>query len=217
VTDPVSRPVRSSTAPARVQRAFTWLHDVADRGWTASAVLAYGVLQNFFVPGLSDALFLPLALAQPRRAYRLALAAAIGSLVGASLLYWVGANALSVLTETIGRFVGVTDDGLTTAQAMLADYGWLLVIGSAFSPLSTKLITASAGAFGMPYPLFLAAYGAARCVRVFGFAWAVRTFGAKAVREAFGLVVDDADELASPITAVDSLDTPAPIHRVPPR
>jgi membrane protein YqaA with SNARE-associated domain len=196
VTDPVSRPAPPTVAPARLQRAFTWLHDIADRGWTASAVFAYGVLQNFFVPGLSDALFLPLALAQPRRAYRLAIAAAMGSLLGASMLYWVGANALSTLTDTIGGWVGVTEDGLASAQAMLTDYGWLLVIGSAFSPLSTKLITASAGAFGMPYLLFIASYAAARCVRVFGFAWAIRKFGAKAVREAFGLVVEDAEESA---------------------
>ena len=196
MTDPDSRPAPPTVAPARLQRAFTWLHDIADRGWTASAVFAYGVLQNFFIPGLSDALFLPLALAQPRRAYRLAIAAAIGSLLGASMLYWVGANALSTLTDTIGGWVGVTDDGLASAQAMLTDYGWLLVIGSAFSPLSTKLITASAGAFGMPYLLFIASYAAARCVRVFGFAWAIRKFGAKAVREAFGLVVEDAEDTA---------------------
>jgi len=194
VTDPVSRSARPTVPPSRLQRAFTWLHDIADRGWTVTAVFAYGVLQNFFIPGLSDALFLPLALAQPRRAYRLAVAAAVGSLIGASLLYWVGANALSTLTQTIGGWVGVTDAGLATAEAMLTDYGWLLVIGSAFSPLSTKLITASAGAFGMPYLLFIGSYAAARCVRVFGFAWAIRKFGAKAVREAFGLVVDDAEE-----------------------
>lgn len=198
MTTPVSHPVPRAAAPSRLQRAFTWLHDVADRGWAASAVFAYGVLQNFFIPGLSDGLFLPLALAQPRRAYRLAVAAAAGSLIGASMLFWVGANALSALTDTIGGFVGVTDAGLATAEAMLTDYGWLLVIGSAFSPLSTKLITASAGAFGMPYVLFIAAYAAARCVRVFGFAWAIRKFGAKAVREAFGLVVDDADDTDSP-------------------
>jgi membrane protein YqaA with SNARE-associated domain len=198
VTDPAMSTARPAVVPSRLQRAFTWLHDIADRGWTATAVFAYGVLQNFFIPGLSDALFLPLALAQPRRAYRLAVAAALGSLIGASLLYWVGANALSTLTSTIGGWVGVTDEGLATAQAMLTDYGWLLVIGSAFSPLSTKLITASAGAFGMPYVVFIGSYAAARCVRVFGFAWAIRKFGAKAVREAFGLRVDDAEEPDSP-------------------
>ena len=182
MTDPVSRPAHADTPPSRLQRAFTWLHDIADRGWAASAVFTYGVLQNFFIPGLSDGFFLPLALAQPRRAYRLATAAAAGSLLGASMLFWVGANALSALTDTIGGFVGVTDAGLATAEAMLTDYGWLLVIGSAFSPLSTKLITASAGAFGMPYLLFIVSYGAARGIRVFGFAWAIRKFGAKAVQ-----------------------------------
>jgi hypothetical protein len=49
----------------------------------------------------------------------------------------------------------------------------------------------------MPYLLFIASYAAARCVRVFGFAWAIRKFGAKAVREMFGLVAEDAEDTQS--------------------
>ncbi len=194
-------PAREASAsrvapPGRAQRVFTWLHDVADRGWSGVAVFAYGVLQSFVVPGLSDALFLPLSLAQPRRAYRLALAAGLGTLLGASVLYWVGANALAALTESIGRFVGVTPDGLSEAQRLLTDYGWLLVAGSTFSPISTKLLAASAGAFGMPFPVFIGALGVSRFVRVFAFAWAIRRFGAQAVREAFGL--EEPEELQRP-------------------
>jgi membrane protein YqaA with SNARE-associated domain len=175
-------------ASPRLQRAFTRLHDAAERGWAATATYAYGVLQSFVVPGLSDAFFLPLSLAHPQRAYRLAAAAALGTLTGAAALYWVGANALASLTDTIGAFVGVTDAGLTRAEALLTRWGWLLIVGSTFSPISTKLLAASAGAFGMPFPLFIAALGLSRVARVFAFAWAIRKFGARAVREAFGLV-----------------------------
>lgn len=162
-------------------------------------MFVYGVLQSLVVPGLSDAFFLPLSLAQPRRAYRLALVAGSATLIGASLLFSLGANVLSVMGERYGALLGVTPDGFARVQGMLGDYGWLLIVGSTFSPISLKLLAASTGAFGMPYPLFVAALGVSRFVRVFAIAWAIRKFGARAVREALGLeAVGDEDEHVSP-------------------
>lgn len=169
-------------------------------------MFVYGVLQNLIVPGLADALYLPLALAQPRRAYRLAAFALAGTIVGASLLYYLGGHALAALTESYGRFVGVDAARLAEAEQLLNKWGWLLVIGSAFSPISTKLLAVSAGAFGMPYIVFMGALGAARTVRLLLFSWAIQRFGAKAVREALGLRDDDAaDDIAH-------ADTPSAMH-----
>jgi membrane protein YqaA with SNARE-associated domain len=184
-------------ASERLQRTWRWLHDAADRGWSATAVFVYGVLQSLIVPGLSDAFFLPLSLAQPRRAWRLALVAGAGTLLGASLLYTLGTNVLAVLGERYGAWLGVTPDGFARVHDLLTDYGWLLIVGSTFSPISLKLLAASAGAFGMPYPLFVAALGVSRFTRVFVLAWAIRKFGARAVRESLGLdAVGDEDEPA---------------------
>lgn len=170
-----------------VERTFVRIKAFADRGYAGTAVLGYGVLQSLIVPGLSDGLFLPLSLAQPKKAYRLALAAGVGTLVGATLLYWAGGNAMDVLMDTVGRWVGIDASGLERVETLLIKYGWLLVVGSTFSPISTKLLSAGAGAFGMPYPVFIAALGLSRFFRVYLFAWAIRRFGARAVREALGL------------------------------
>lgn len=181
----------AASAPGWLQRLFDRLHAFADRGWSGVAVFAYGVLQNLIVPGLADALFLPLSLAQPRRAYHLAFAALAGTLVGATLLFFVGMHALEPLVESVGRWVGVTPEGLGRAESLLARYGWLLIIGSTFSPLSTKLLAVSSAAFGLPYVIFISALAAGRAVRVVLFAWAIQRFGARAVREAFGLQASD--------------------------
>ena len=148
------------------------------------------MLQSLVVPGLSDGLFLPLSLARPARAYRLALAAGAGTLVGATVLFWAGGNATALVTDTVGRWVGIDAGGLAEAQALLAKYGWLLVVGSTFSPISTKLLSASAGLFGMPYAVFISALGVSRFARTLLLAWAIRKFGAKVVREALGLPAD---------------------------
>ncbi len=191
-----------------LQRLFDRLRDFAERGWSGTAVFTYGVLQNFVVPGLADALFLPLALAQPKRAYRLAFAALAGTLVGATLLFWFGERALGLLADSLGGWTGVSAEGLARVESLLAQYGWLLVLGSTFSPLSTKLLALSAGTFGMPYAVFIGALGAGRMTRVLLFAWAIRRFGARAVREALGLRAEpDADE---PAAAEPAAVEPAP-------
>ena len=171
----------------------------------------YGVLQNLIVPGLADALYLPLALAQPRRAYRLAAFALAGPIVGASLLYYLGGHALAALTDSYGRFVGVDAARLAEAEQLLNKWGWLLVIGSAFSPISTKLLAVSAGAFGMPYIVFMGALGAARTARLLLFSWAIQRFVAKAVREALGLREDELredDERADDVRADNVREEP---------
>lgn len=195
--EPAIQPaIQPAREPGWAERTFNALRAFADRGWSGTAVFGYGVLQSLIVPGLSDGLFLPLSLANPRRAYRLAWAAGIGTLVGASVLYWFGGNALASLTESYGRYFGINAEGLASAEGLLTRYGWLLVVGSTFSPISTKLLSVSAGAFGMPYAVFMSALGLSRFARVFLFAWAIRKFGAAAVREAFGIPSEVVDESA---------------------
>lgn len=174
-----------------LQRLYDRLHDFADRGWSGVAVFGYGVLQSLIVPGLSDALFLPLALAQPKRAYRLAFAAFCGTIVGATVLFFIGVNALNQLLASYGSWIGVSADGLAQAESLLTRWGWLLIAGSTFSPISTKLLAVSAGAFGMPYVVFISALAISRAVRVTVFAWAIQKYGATVVRETLGLKVDE--------------------------
>ena len=190
----MSEAVVAPPASGWVQRLYNRLRAFADRGWSNTAVFVYGVLQNLIVPGLADALFLPLSLARPQRAYHLAAAALAGTLVGATLLYWAGGNALAAVSDSLGGWIGVDAEGLANAERLLNAYGWMLVIGSAFSPISTKLLAVSAGAFGMPYLVFIGALGGARTVRVLLFAWAIQKFGARAVREALGLREDPVRE-----------------------
>lgn len=191
---PAPAPGPTPAAAGKLQRVFDKLRFIADRGWSGSAVFVYGVLQNLIVPGFADALYLPLALAQPKHAYRLAAFAIAGTVVGATLLFFLGGEALAVVSDTIGRWTGIDAGGLQKAQDLLTKYGWLLVIGSAFSPISTKLLAVSAGAYGMPYLVFIGSLAAARTARLLVFSWAIQKFGARAIREALGLRAEPTDE-----------------------
>ena len=172
---------RAGSSLSRIARVHATLQRWADAGWSGTVVLGWGLLQGCIFPGLADLFFLPLAIARPSRAYRLALLATLGTLVGSVLLYVVGARWLSVLQGPIADWAGVSAAHIEGTRATLAKYGGWAIFASTMTPLSTKLTSIASGAIGVPWPQFVVALFAGRLVRTFGFAWLVRHGGAQAV------------------------------------
>ena len=144
-------------------------------------MFGWGLLQGCIFPGFVDLFFLPLAIASPARAYRLALIATLGTLIGSVLLYSVGAHALSWLEGPVAERLGVSASHLDATRATLAKYGAWAIFASTMSPLSTKLTSIASGAIGVPWPQFVGALLAGRLLRGLGLAWLVRHGGAQAV------------------------------------
>lgn len=167
--------------PSRAVRLYRTLERWANAGWANSVVFAWGLLQATFVPGLVDVLFLPLAIAKPQNAYKLAIVSAAGTVAGSIGLYWAGALALAQLTGPLANWLGVGPGELAHMQQILDRYGWLAIFASTMSPLSTKLTSVASGAFHVPFVAFAAALAGGRLTRVFVFAYLVRNGGAARV------------------------------------
>lgn len=180
-------PLTRADAPqGRLERLHGTLQRWADAGWSGSVVLGWGLLQGCIFPGLADLVFLPLAIARPARAYRLALIATSGTLIGSILLFIAGAYALAWFEGPLAHMLGVTTPHLNATRATLAAYGGWAIFASTMSPLSTKLTSIASGAFGVPFAQFVAALLAGRIVRTFALAWLVRHGGAEAVERWMG-------------------------------
>lgn len=162
-------------------RAHARLEQWADAGWSNSVVFGWGLLQGCVFPGFADVFFLPLALARPERAYRYALVATLGTVIGSVLLYIAGAEALSWLEGPVSRYFSITPATVNEHRATLARYGGWAIFASTMSPLSTKLTSIASGAAGVPFLQFLLALTAGRLTRTMVFAWLVRHGGADAV------------------------------------
>ncbi len=152
-----------------------------DRGWSDRVVLLWGLLQGVVFPGVADLFFLPLALARPQRAYRLALVATAGTLIGSVTLYWLGAGALEWLQGPVSQLIGLSPADLDAYRARLAEWGGLAIFASTMSPLSTKLTSIASGAAGVPFGVFAVALLAGRLTRTLAMAWLVRHGGAELV------------------------------------
>ena len=134
------------------------------------------------MPGPADALLVPFGLADPRRVYRLALWALAGSTLGGIVAYTAGAYAFQeVVAPVLGAF-GVDPSELAAFRTLFAKHGWMLVVVSSVSPFPSKLVSVSAGAFGIPFPAFALALGAGRATRFFTIAVLIRLAGERIAR-----------------------------------
>lgn len=162
----------------------------AESGWGGSAVAAWGLLQSSVVPGPTEAVLVPLGLADPRRVFRLAMFAIAGSVVGGVVAYTIGAGGAGNLAPRLLEFAGVAPASLDATRALFERHGWLLVLTSTVSPLSAKVVCLAAGAFGLPFWQFLPALLIGRTVRNLLVATVVRAAGPALQRRLLGTALD---------------------------
>jgi membrane protein YqaA with SNARE-associated domain len=134
------------------------------------------------MPGPADALLVPFGLADPRRVYRLALWALAGSTLGGIVAYTAGAYAFQEVVAPVLGLFGIDPRELATIRTLFARHGWMLVVISSVSPFPSKLVSVSAGAFGIPFPIFALALCAGRAVRFFTIAVLIHLAGERIAR-----------------------------------
>ena len=179
---------RSPATGNRFKRAivhlYAALHRWGESGWAGSAVGGWGILQGSVVPGPSDAVLIPLGLADPRRALTLAAWATAGATIGGLIAYAIGAQLLGGVDNSVVQWLGISPESWQSRRAQFEDRGWILVALSTVSPLSTKVVCLGAGAFGVPAWEFFFALLFGRGARFLVVGLLLR-FAGKGVRRAF--------------------------------
>jgi membrane protein YqaA with SNARE-associated domain len=186
MTDPTPDPSTSRAAavpPApgttpgargRVLRVYSRIYRWAESGWARTATGAYGVVQGSVMPGPSDALFLPLSVADPRRAPTFAAWSVAGLTIGSFIAYLIGVFAFDQIGLTIIGWLGFTPEQLDRVRVHFAERGWMVIVLGSMPMMSPKLTAIAAGAFGYPLPVFIAIVFAVRALRFFAVAFLIR-------------------------------------------
>jgi membrane protein YqaA with SNARE-associated domain len=141
-----------------------------------AALVAVTFAESSFFPIPPDVLLAPMALAQPQRAWRIALVATLASVVGGILGYAIGA----MLYDTIGQWlVNVYGYGakMEALKQTYAQWGWLVILLKGVTPIPYKLVTITSGLLGYNFPLFVVLSVITRGARFFLVVGALNWFG----------------------------------------
>ncbi|HET6607831.1 MAG TPA: YqaA family protein [Rhodopila sp.] len=129
-----------------------------------------------FFPIPPDALLIPMALAKPRAAWRLALVCTIGSVVGGALGYLIGYAVFDQLALPILQLYGY-GDAYAAFQAKFQEYGVWIILIKGLTPIPYKIVTIAAGAAKFSFGPFMAASLVTRGGRFFLVATLLHFYG----------------------------------------
>ncbi len=131
--------------------------------------------ESVIFPVPPDVMLVPMALAAPRRALRLAALCTFASVLGGLLGWLLGRFAMEALYPWIERSTWAA--GFAEVERLFAAHGFWIVLTAGFTPIPYKLFTVGAGAFGVALLPFLLASVIGRGGRFFLLAGLIRFGG----------------------------------------
>lgn len=171
--------------PNLMRRLYNWVLAWTERPSAAVALFVLAFAESSFFPIPPDVLLIPLVLGARKRWFRLALlvttASALGGMFGYFIgwkLWWTLSGEFTPVAEFFFRVIpGFTRELFHTMQVKYDLYNFWIVFTAGFTPIPYKIITISAGAFKVGFPVFLVASIVSRGVRFFIIAFLVHHFG----------------------------------------
>ena len=133
--------------------------------------------ESSFFPVPPDALLVPMALARPDRAWRLAMICTVSSVVGGMLGYLIGYALYAEVALPLVRFYHMQERMDAFVQGFNR-WGVLIILVKGLTPIPYKIVTITSGLAGFSFPLFVAASVVTRGARFFLLAALLRRFGA---------------------------------------
>lgn len=163
------------------ERALQW-----SRHRHAPALLTgLSVAEAVVFPVMPEVMLAPMALAQPRRAFRFASYSLAGSMVGAVLGYLLGLFAYELVQPLLASlgWVERIDQEVEYLREVVAQSPWKafwILVLAGFTPIPLKIFTWASGIVGVPMLPFLASMLVGRGKRVYLVALAIRLGGERA-------------------------------------
>ena len=128
------------------------------------AVISFA--ESSFFPIPPDALLVPMALARPDRAWRLATICTVSSVLGGILGYYIGYALFDVLATPLLRAYGY-EAAFARFKDTYAEWGLWVILIKGLTPIPYKIVTIASGAASFNFPLFVGASIVTRGARFF--------------------------------------------------
>ena len=159
-----------------IRKLYDWTLSLAGhpRALWALAIIAF--VESSFFPIPPDVLMIPMIIAAPTRAFRIAAVATVASVLGGLFGYAIGALLFETVGQPILDFYGKAD-AFDSFATRYNDWGAWAVLIAGVTPFPFKVITIASGATGLSLPLFILSAILARALRFFVVAALLWKFG----------------------------------------
>lgn len=159
-----------------LRRLYDWTLSLAAGPRAELALFFVAFAEASFFPLPPDILLVPMTIARPERAYRLALICGAASTIGGMFGYAIGALLYDSLGLWIIQLYGYGDK-MEAFRHAYAEYGVWIILLKGLTPIPYKLVTIVSGFAGFNFVLFCLLSVISRTLRFLIVAWLLKRYG----------------------------------------
>jgi|SRR5215831_3777184 len=168
--------VQAAEPRSLLRRLYDWCVAAAGKPHAIGILTAVAFAESSFFPIPPDVMLVPMSLARPDRAFRIAAWCTVASVAGGILGYAIGA----VLYDSVGAWLihlyGYGDK-VEAFRAAYAQWGAWIILLKGLTPIPYKIVTITSGFAGYNFALFVVLSLITRGARFFILAFLLHRYG----------------------------------------
>ena len=158
------------------RKIYDYTLNLASKNNALSWLFAISFIESSFFPIPPDIMIIPMVLATPKHAYKIAGVATIASVLGGYLGYGIGAFGYELIAKPLLEFYGYMEQ-FGKFENYYHEYGAWIVFGAGITPFPYKIITIASGVVHLDLIVFTIASVIARGMRFYLIAWLLKRYG----------------------------------------
>ncbi len=159
-----------------VRACYDWMINMVSNEHAMYFLAAVAFIESSFFPIPPDIMLIPMVLAAPQKAWRIAGVATLASVIGGYFGYAIGVFGYEMIAKPILSFYGYMQQ-FETFQGYYHEWGAWIVFAAGITPFPYKVITIASGVVGLNLWVFGIASIVARGIRFYLVAWLLKKYG----------------------------------------
>lgn len=158
------------------RRIYDHTLNLASRKNALTWLFVISFIESSFFPIPPDIMIIPMVLATPKEAYKIAGVATVASVLGGYFGYFIGVYGFELIARPLLEFYGYMKQ-FGEFENYYHEYGAWIVFGAGITPFPYKIITIASGVVRLNLVVFTIASVIARGMRFYFIAWLLKRFG----------------------------------------
>ena len=159
-----------------VQSVYDWMLRMAESPYAMYFLAMVAFIESSFFPIPPDIMLIPMVLAMPDKAWKIASITTVASVLGGYFGYGIGVFGYELIAKPILEFYGYMHQ-FDVFQSYYHEWGAWIVFGAGITPFPYKVITIASGVVDLNLWVFSLASVLARGMRFFLVAWLLKKYG----------------------------------------